>query len=57
MTELEKKALDDMPGAAIDYSDDEQTSPKKVKKETHRLNDNPRDTDLAMPSPAADIPQ
>lgn len=57
MTEQEKKALDDMPGAAIDYSDDEQTSRKRVKKETRTLNDNPRDTDLAMPSPASDIPE
>ena len=44
-----KNALKDLPGAAIDASDDETVEASTVKERTHTLNNNPRNTDDAMP--------
>lgn len=43
------KALRDLPGAGIDYADDEKTTSAEVKERTKTLEDNPRDTDDKMP--------
>lgn len=45
MDKEQKKALHDLPGAAIDKADDGRTTCKEVKEEVRQLNDNPRSDD------------
>ncbi len=40
-----RKAVDDLPGVAVDVADDETVDTDLVKERTKTLNNNPRDTD------------
>lgn len=40
--ELDEKALQDYPGAAIDVADKDKVDPALVKERTATINDNPR---------------
>lgn len=44
-----ENALKDLPGASIDIADDENVDAKVVTERTKTLNNNPRNTDDAMP--------
>lgn len=43
------EALRDLPGASIDYADDEKATNAEEKERTKTLNNNPRNNDLKMP--------
>lgn len=40
-----RKAVDDLPGVAVDVADDETVDSALVKERTRDINNNPRDTD------------
>ena len=49
MDKEQKKALQDLPGAAVDCADNEKTTEQRVKADVKNLNNNPRNTDGPRP--------